>query len=291
MSNIDNTLYTKIFEESISPLKPIGTYYNNTINLKFKPKVVLFDIYGTLLISRAGEVGTTIKSKTSIMNEVLNRYGLPIKNIDYTHTFRHLIEENHKERINEGILHPEVDILDIWKQFLNSTFERNFPRDILKQIAMTYECLNNPVYLMPDADKTISILKDNNIRLGIVSNAQFYTKPILEYLFQKKIDEIGFDNNLVTWSYIKKISKPSLCIFQDIIEQLANTGIHSSDVCYIGNDILNDIYTAQNLGFKGILFAGDKRSLRLRKKDPRCKHIIPDGIISDLNYLSKWINE
>jgi len=49
--------------------------------------------------------------------------------------------------------------------------------------------------------------------------------------------------------------------------------------------MLNDIYPAQKVGFQTALFAGDKRSLRLRNDDPRCKNLKPDLVITDLIQL------
>ena len=62
-------------------------------------------------------------------------------------------------------------------------------------------------------------------------------------------------------------------------------GIPVNAALYLGNDMLNDIYPAQKVGFKTALFAGDARSLRLREDDPGCKNLSPDIIITDLIQL------
>jgi len=46
--------------------------------------------------------------------------------------------------------------------------------------------------------------------------------------------------------------------------------------------MLNDIYPAKMVGFKTALFAGDARSLRLRKNHPKCQNLSADIIITDL---------
>ena len=53
----------------------------------------------------------------------------------------------------------------------------------------------------------------------------------------------------------------------------------------MGNDIRNDIWPAQSVGFKTALFAGDKLSLRRRKDDPQCKQIEADLEITQLHQL------
>ena len=57
----------------------------------------------------------------------------------------------------------------------------------------------------------------------------------------------------------------------------------------LGNDMLNDIYPARNVGFQTALFAGDKRSLRLRTEDPRCRDLTSDLVVTDLGQLIQLI--
>jgi putative hydrolase of the HAD superfamily len=53
--------------------------------------------------------------------------------------------------------------------------------------------------------------------------------------------------------------------------------------------MLNDIYPAKNAGFNTALFAGDARSLRLRKDIPECKTLSADLVITDLIQLLDYI--
>jgi len=48
------------------------------------------------------------------------------------------------------------------------------------RLAVEYECRVNPVWPMPAALETIETLRARGFRLGIVSNAQFYTPLIIE---------------------------------------------------------------------------------------------------------------
>ena len=62
-------------------------------------------------------------------------------------------------------------------------------------------------------------------------------------------------------------------------------GIPADAALYIGNDMLNDVAPAQKVGFKTALFAGDARSLRLRRNHPQCKNLSADIVITDLMQL------
>jgi putative hydrolase of the HAD superfamily len=56
----------------------------------------------------------------------------------------------------------------------------------------------------------------------------------------------------------------------------------------VGNDMLKDIWPAARLGCKTALFAGDRRSLRLREDDERCRELEPDLVVDDLSQLAQF---
>jgi putative hydrolase of the HAD superfamily len=97
------------------------------------------------------------------------------------------------------------------------------------------------------------------------------------------------DPELTFYSYRFEVAKPSLALFRLAVEKLRLKGVSPSAALYIGNDMLNDIYPAKTIGFQTALFAGDKRSLRLRTDDPRCKNLNADIIITDLIQLIPYI--
>ena len=54
--------------------------------------------------------------------------------------------------------------------------------------------------------------------------------------------------------------------------------------------MLNDILPARSAGFQTALFAGDRRSLRLRRDDPRCTNLKPDMILTDLFQFAELLD-
>ena len=53
----------------------------------------------------------------------------------------------------------------------------------------------------------------------------------------------------------------------------------------VGNDVRNDLLGARAAGLRTALFAGDARSLRLRRDDPRCAAVCPDLVLTHLSQL------
>ena len=124
---------------------------------------------------------------------------------------------------------------------------------------------------------------------GIISNAQFYTPLLLEKFLNASLKKAGFADDLLIFSYQTEYAKPSEHLFHLAKRRLEKRGIATGETLYLGNDMLNDILPAQKIGFKTALFAGDKRSLRLRQDDGRCKDTVPDIIITDLLQLLDYL--
>jgi putative hydrolase of the HAD superfamily len=118
-----------------------------------------------------------------------------------------------------------------------------------------------------------------------VSNAQFFTLALFEKLLERSVDELGFDPHLVLLSYRFGRAKPSLSLYRTASRRVRETGGDAEKVLFVGNDMRNDISPAKRVGFMTALFAGDERSLRLRKDDPACEGVEPDIVVTDLIQL------
>ena len=138
---------------------------------------------------------------------------------------------------------------------------------------------------MPGLNRLLKKCREASIRLGIISNAQFYTRFLFDWLLGRDLIQLGFDPDLVIFSYEHKRAKPDSYLFELARDRLANQAIAPERTAYVGNDIRNDILPAVQVGFQTILFAGDQRSLRLRRDDPACRSIKPDMVITELTQL------
>ena len=257
-------------------------------------RVVLFDIYGTLLSSGSGDVGTTEKAaRASVFQKALEDGGtLPlgpeVGKIAESYYYKE-IEDSHRSSIAAGIDYPEVDIILIWRRVLerlkeDSHVSTEVSGDLCENLAIIYELMSNPVTAMPGARETLDRLAAQ-FMLGIVSNAQFYTSRILEIELGATIADLGFRHDLCVFSYTSGRAKPSSEMFSPILGRIEGFGILPSEVLYVGNDMLNDVFTAHKAGCRTCLFSGDGRSLRLRSDDSRCANLSPDVIITEISQL------
>jgi len=266
----------------IQPLFPIPTALSPTGTLDKKIQCILFDVYGTLFISGSGDIGVAKRGlhHTEQLEKLFQQFGIEKNFRSVLKQFFNAIDEEHRIRKEKGIDFPEVEIDQIWMRVLE-----NKDLGAVRAFAVEFEMIVNPVYPMPNLEKTLSTCRELNIRMGIVSNAQFYTPFLFRWFLNDRPEDLGFHPELLFYSYKFGYAKPSVFMFEAAIEKLKAMNISAHSTLYVGNDMLNDIYPAKRVGFKTALFAGDARSLRPRKNDPECKNLSADIVITDLIQL------
>jgi putative hydrolase of the HAD superfamily len=288
------TGYINLIKKLNLPLAPLPT---NLVPLlkPVKAKAAIFDLYGTLFISKAGDVGPDAAADDeqafieALTDGGWDPAGIERKSVNISHLFRAEIKKARQKRREQRILYPEIDILQIWSALLTSL--KLAPRDKqnIKRAAVSYECRVNPIWPMPGMPGIITTLQKRGLKLGIISNAQFYTPLIIEALTGSLPEDLGFDPELIIWSYQELQGKPSLFLFEQLGASLFQQNIHPNEILYIGNDMLKDIRPAARSGWQTALFAGDSRSLRLYEDDAQLHSRRPDLIITDLSQLIEVI--
>ena len=115
----------------------------------------------------------------------------------------------------------------------------------------------------------LQFIQERGLTMSIISNAQFYTELLFEAWADRSVASLNFSPACNVWSYQELIAKPSTQLYSIAANRLFQQhAIHPAEVLYVGNDMRNDIWPAQKIGFKTALFAGDERSLRRRENDP-----------------------
>ena len=264
------------------PLAPLPTAVKPGGRLKRPVRAVLFDVYGTLLVSRAGDIATAGHRMPDPggQTDPISRLGLDIAPEQLRANIQAHIRAVHHARRAEGVDVPEVEIDRIWMDILPTA-----NRGRARQAALTYELAVNPVWPMPHARQVLDVCRRCGLVVGIVSNAQFYTPLVLERLMGASLDALGFAPALRFYSYQLGRAKPSPALFDAARAALARMAIDPAATLYVGNDMGNDVWAAHRAGLQTALFAGDARSLRLRVDDPRCADLEPDLVLTDLSQL------
>ena len=291
--------FIKIIKKHASKMEPAETGIKPLLSPLKNIKAVLFDIYGTLFISEAGDISLadTSSASNSLFMETFREAGIDPSVFDreilssLRSVYLDEIKKEHKRLKEEGTEFPEVVITEIWENILKKLGKKKFSDTEIQKTALVYESLSNRTYPMPGAEELISFLSDRQIVTGLVSNAQFYTPLLFNAHFKKGAEAIGFDSDLSVFSYMYRKGKPDPFLFREAAARLDKKyNIKPEQVLYTGNDMLNDIQAAESAGMKTALFAGDRRSLRLRKNNPLCRGVSPDAIITKLYQICDIIN-
>ena len=270
----------------LRPLKPRPTNLTPGGELSGSIQCLLFDIYGTLFVSGSGDIGITKNNPkgTVHLDALVEKYDIQMTSEELLQKFYKAIEAEHRKLKRKGIDYPEVQIDNIWQAILKCDDHAD-----VREFAIEFELITNPVYPMPGLNELLVTVRQTGTKMGIISNAQFYTSYLFDWFLKANPKDLGFDSDLLFYSFQTGHAKPSLHMFQKAIERCRERKIEPGSILYLGNDMLNDIMPAARCGMQTALFAGDQRSLRLRIEDPRCNAIKPDLIVTELKQLIEWI--
>jgi len=290
------------FKHVSKPLKPIDTNTTPRLSRLVNIRVIAYDFYGTLFLSGVGDIGVDDGNYDSdALLKALESAEIPVIHDDAGNKGFEFYNEVVDKMINtlksEGIQYPEPDIREVWLQVLQRLKEQSLiggsiSEEAAGRMSVEFEARMNPVWPVPDAVQTLIHFKERGLAQGIISNSQFYTPIVLEALSGHTLEELGLKDELLHWSFEEKMKKPGLTFYENFIKKLNSfdPAISPSEVLYVGNDMLKDIYPARELGMKTALFAGDQRSLKWRKEDERCKTLQPDLIITKFVHLVECVD-
>ncbi|WP_168563939.1 HAD family hydrolase [Crateriforma spongiae] len=302
--NHSNETLSAVVQHQV-PMDPLPTSVRPSLKPLRSIRAVIFDVYGTLLISGSGEVGAAVDPPTvddpasdagvgerldPVRRAIGAVCGVDVPVVSKQGLIETIVHENDAHRGAERP-NPEVEILDIWDKFLNRQEIRSlcgvshWDARVVSEVAARYESIANPTWPMPSAAKVITELRNRDFRLGIVSNAQVFTIDLVQALSDAALADGPFDLDLCVFSNRFRQSKPGPRLFDVLVRAMEKAGIAPEQAVYVGNDMLNDVWAAGNAGLKTAWYAGDRRSLRDRANDPRCRDKIPDLVVTELTQL------
>jgi putative hydrolase of the HAD superfamily len=294
------------FTESgnISPKPcPVDTYGDNLGNVR----AVLWDVYGTLCGVGLGDLEKSLQDLQRLQiaaQATINEFSLePALTQLYPQQspaqalrdrYLQLIDESHQRSLLAGVEYPEVVIENIWENILHDCCRAGYQPPCPEESIYTayrwayfFDVSIQKTYFYPGIMECLLALKQAGIVQGIISNAQFYTPLHLRRLFRiaQKQDNFAlediFTDTLVFFSYELGCSKPNPKAFIQALDVLDTMGFAPRDILYIGNDMLNDIWTAAQYKLRTALFAADSTQTNLRPDAPCCAQLKPDAIVTD----------
>ena len=201
----------------IEPLSPLPTPLNPIGKLEENIQCILFDVYGTLFISASGDISIAREQsrQTQHLKNLLDRYQIKKKPKMVLNDFFSAIDIEHKRLRKKGVDFPEVEIDRIWTRVLEID-----DHDAVRAFAVEFELIINPVYSMPNLEKMLSGCKKSKVLLGIISNAQFFTPYLFNWFLDSSPEDLGFQSDLIFYSYKSGHAKPSPFMFEAAAKNL-----------------------------------------------------------------------
>jgi len=296
---------------TLDPPRPVS--FPSQVEKLFDIRAVIFDVYGTLLRYWKPEFSSETGKEQALQRsfrktadyfgitpflEKMNAEEPPEKTLK--DLYQGLIALNHEKTLKKGLSYPEVRIEEIWGVILLMLKRHGYDpasaqlgeeRDLAKCMAYHYNGTALGRGLYPGVASSLLALKNNNLQLGIVSNAQFYT-PIDLTLFLRDqnegIDDYRelFEEDLVVYSSIEGVAKPNPALFQRLFDSLYEYHILPEQTVYVGNDLSQDVRPAKRAGMRTAFFAGDAQSAFFHDL---AGEVEPDITFADFNELPERI--
>lgn len=297
--NLNERLIRRIRALSV-PLLPRPTGVKPILRRIPGIRAILFDVYGTMLVSASGDIGSSGRGhRNNALAESLKSAGFVTASRGVVRQGLDLLDRTiagaHKTLRKKGCLYPEIDACSVWNVVLRTLKNQGMivgPINLktVRTLAVEYECRVNPVWPMPGLRRTLRFLRRAGVVFGIVSNAQFYTPLILQSFSETGWSTHWFDKDSCILSYRLREAKPSPRLLAKALRHLrARYGIRAGEVLCVGNDVLNDIQPAAEAGCRTALFAGDRRSYRPRRNELPDAAQTTDVVILTLAQLEKVV--
>lgn len=273
-----------------APMQPLATDIVPRLTKMPDVRAVIFDVYGTLVISGSGDVGSADPTDhdalvgTSLTRAEIDTADGP-SGFPTTQDLHAVVTAINESNRSDACPKPEIDIVAAWHQVFRQR-EIHVTDQKTVVLAAVYEAASNPTWPMPGAAELLAKLRDAGVPMGIVSNAQVFTPPLVQDLIGgRSFSEQGFDLDLCLFSNRYRQAKPGPRLFDALRSSLARRGLSPHQAVYVGNDMLNDVWAASMAGLRTAWFAGDARSCRPRSDDPRCRSLMPDVVLTDVRQL------
>ena len=188
--------FSDLFQRHTHPLVPIPTGLKPEGAPEYPVKAVLFDVYGTLFISASGDLGGIRDAGPFDINDDEHDTSAALLSLTKSHgvsssreklikAFVKAVKADHDRDKKQGIDFPEVRIDEIWAKILDTS-----DMTTARRFALEFELIINPVYPMPGMEEALGQIGNAGIRMGIISNAQFYTPLMFDYFCGKRPEKM-----------------------------------------------------------------------------------------------------
>ncbi len=238
-------------------------------------QALIFDVNGTLIDIETDE---GMEEIYRAIGHFLTYQGIMMHRWEVRDLYFEIMRE---QRRNSHEDYPEWDAVELWRELIRrkaTDYTRSLPAEKLEQLPLLLAELYRGISRkrlrpFPGVKQSLDLLSPH-YHMAVISNAQSaYGVP--------ELNAVGllhyFHPVIISGDY--GFGKPDRRIFQKTLDTLR---VQPEQALFIGNDLYDDIYGAQQLGIKTIFFSPGPQESR--------QEIQPDYIIYNFAELPTAVN-
>jgi FMN phosphatase YigB (HAD superfamily) len=276
-------------------------------------KVVLWNVYGTLLAIPGGEllfehpiafVMSAALEKTiqefKMWGSMSRKPGQPSEYMGQIYS--QILLENRAALPGEK--YPDVASEKVWEAILMRLIQKDYKFDVgffgslnelSRKVAYFFHASLQGTAAYPGAAEAMKFVHEAGLAQGLLADGQCFTTVQLQRGLtaqdaSAKLDTL-LDKGLIALSYELRGKKPSERLFRHTLAQLQAKGIESDEVLHVGSRLVQDIGPAKRLGMRTALFAGDKASLQASAEQLKDNALRPDVLLTELTQIAEVVGE
>jgi len=284
--------------ELSKPMSPIPSNHATRLEPLRDIHCVAFDFYGTMFMSGVGDIGIDEEQKEesqSLFEEALKSTDIEVVSGSAgkagLQILKQMLDRHISQGKKKGIPYPEPEIRDVWEGTLKELASRSMIQcpvtdSAIHRFAIEFEFRINTILPVPHLEEILRSLLELDLKLGIISNSQFYTPLAFEAFIGQSPERFGFESELLVWSFATGRKKPDPQFYQVFVDRLEQKDLKPEQVLYVGNDIRKDIEPAKSLGMRTALFVGDNRSIRHEEEELEKAAFKPDLVVDNLSQIT-----
>ena len=272
-------------------------------------RAVTWSIYGTLLRITDGELlfqhPQAIRMEVAIektihefnmWNSMTRRPGKPADLL--LPKYGNILEDARLRSSNRKGDIPEIDSATIWRTLLGLLDKKEYRYDeslygdlneLAQKVAYFFHSSLQGTEAAPGALTTMTTLSETGYRQAALADGQCFTLAQLTRALRAQGSlpylEALMPDSLNTLSYEWGVRKPSASLYAQAILRFKEIGLEPYQILHVGTRIQDDLAVAKSYGFRTVLYAGDKTSLKATGADLKNPETKPDRLITELIQL------
>lgn len=193
---------------------------------------------------------------------------------------------------------PEVNAAQVWRKLIDFLAEKDYSYDegrygdwdeFSEKVAFFFQlCLQG----CQGATSALSVVTDvaaAGLKQGLLADTQPYTLAQLLQGFEQqgRLPPLAdlFAPGCLIQTHERGVRKPSVSLYQHSREQFAELNVEPEQVLYVSSRLTDDLALAKQQGFRTVLFAGDKLSLKASAAECKNSAIKPDRLMTKLDQI------